>query len=216
MAISQLVLVGTIFGRPIAEARLSTGLMTHLRSGLYDHLQHVAFSFYDRVPSNRLTGRLLKDLDTVGNFLKQGLISLVEISVSMLAYFALLFSRSPYLAAAVVAIIPVWYVLLAQFQPPRQLLSTAHQDASYEEMMTAYGENMAGKQRGEGVRHRGPRDKRGSTRSRSTCSASAPSQDRRVSTRASAPCSGAVAMLSHLGLFAVCAWLIRTGPAAGR
>ena len=43
MALSQLVLVSTVFGRPIAEARLSTGLMTHLRSALYDHLQHLAF-----------------------------------------------------------------------------------------------------------------------------------------------------------------------------
>ena len=207
MLTSQAVLVFTVFLRPIAEARLATGLIRSLRSALYDHLQHLAFSFYDKMPSNRLTGRLLKDLDTVSGFLKQGLISSVEISVSMIAYFTLLFTRSAYLCLAVAAMLPIWYLLLTMFNR-RAAAYYQRQDASYEEMITAFNENVNGKHVVKAF-HTEAREVKRFTALTSVL------KERAVETAGFhagfSPLFGGVAMLSHLGLFAVCAWLIRTG-----
>ena len=139
--------------------------------------------------------------------MKQGLISMVEISVSMLAYFALLFFRSPYLAAAVIAIMPVWYVLLRTFNR-RASGYYARQDSCYEEMMTLFSENMAGKHVVKAFATEDREQKRfweltDVLRQRAVDTADFHSRF--------SPMFGAVAMLSHLGLFGVCTWLIRSG-----
>jgi ATP-binding cassette subfamily B protein len=83
-----------------------------LRRELFDHLQTLSLSFFDRHPHGELMSRLTNDLDAISRVLSQnvtqlfgGLLSLAGITVAM-------FAINPWLALASMIVLPMMLVLV--------------------------------------------------------------------------------------------------------
>ena len=79
-------------GQGVVMARVSQKAMRSLRRDLFEHLQTLSLSFFDRHPHGELMSRLTNDLDAISRVLAQnvtdlfgGLLSLVGILVMMFA-----------------------------------------------------------------------------------------------------------------------------------
>ncbi len=79
-------------GQGVVMARVSQQAMRSLRRNLFEHLQTLSLSFFDRHPHGELMSRLTNDLDAISRVLSQnvtdlfgGLLSLVGILVMMFA-----------------------------------------------------------------------------------------------------------------------------------
>lgn len=205
IALAQAGLIVSAYLRPWLETHIRTRVMTRLRSALYDHLQHMAFSFYDETPSGELTARLLKDLESVSNFLRLSSVAIVEVVFAIVAFGALLAFRSLALFAAIICILPLWSWLLARFNARAQVLYRA-QDTAYDAMLGHADEHLRGMATVRAF-GRGP-----------FVAEAFVDKVEAVQTRARAivrfhawfsPLFGGTAMLSHVALLLICALLIR-------
>jgi len=76
-----------------------------IRNKLYQHLQQLSFSFYDKAQTGQLMSRVTADVETAQRFLSMGVIQIVSSTVTLIATFTLMMSKDPELT--LVALIPV-------------------------------------------------------------------------------------------------------------
>jgi ATP-binding cassette subfamily B protein len=92
-----------------AQRYLGEWLASHigydLRNRLYDHIQHLPFSFHDHTQTGQLISRCIEDVRAVERFTGFGLIELIRLGLLMLGIIGLLFWQSPRLAA--IALLPM-------------------------------------------------------------------------------------------------------------
>ncbi len=69
----------------IWNAKLSTRLMASMRSGVYDHLQRLSFSFYDANSAGRLINRTVGDLESIHQFINMSLLWTLDIFIFVTA-----------------------------------------------------------------------------------------------------------------------------------
>jgi ATP-binding cassette, subfamily B, multidrug efflux pump len=89
-------------------------VLATLRTRLFDHLQRLPLSYFDRRPIGDLMSRLLSDIDTLSQFLTQGLTQLIGPLFGLLGILAAMLRLNVSLALACFTIIPVmlfttWY-----------------------------------------------------------------------------------------------------------
>ncbi len=76
-----------------------------LRNRLYDHIQHLSFSFHDHTPTGQLISRCIEDVRAVERFTGFGIVELIRLALLMVGIVALLFWQSPRLA--LIALLPL-------------------------------------------------------------------------------------------------------------
>jgi ATP-binding cassette, subfamily B, multidrug efflux pump len=82
-------------------------VLATLRTKLFDHLQRLPMTYFDRRPIGDLMSRLLSDIDTLSQFLTQGLTQLVGPLFGLLGILASMLRLNLRLALACFTIIPV-------------------------------------------------------------------------------------------------------------
>jgi ATP-binding cassette subfamily B protein len=92
-------------GRSTAGA--SEGVARRLRNRLYDHLQHLPFSYHDRMPTGELIQRSTSDVDAVRRFFADQAIGVVRIGMLFLVNLAALLLLNPKLALASIVVVPL-------------------------------------------------------------------------------------------------------------
>jgi ABC-type multidrug transport system fused ATPase/permease subunit len=102
-------LVLSVFRRLVA-GRVSLGVEMDLRNGLYEHLQRLELSFFDRQQTGQLMSRATVDLQSVRFFLGYGLIFIAQSLVTILLAAVAMFLLQPRLAA--ISLAPVPFVVL--------------------------------------------------------------------------------------------------------
>jgi ABC-type multidrug transport system fused ATPase/permease subunit len=102
-------LVLSVFRRLVA-GRVSLGVEMDLRNGLYEHLQRLELSFFDRQQTGQLMSRATVDLQSVRFFLGYGLIFIAQSLVTILLAAVAMFLLQPGLAA--ISLAPVPFVVL--------------------------------------------------------------------------------------------------------
>jgi ATP-binding cassette subfamily B protein len=102
-------LVLSVFRRLVA-GRVSLGVEMDLRNGLYEHLQQLELSFFDRQQTGQLMSRATVDLQSVRFFLGYGLIFIAQSLVTILLAAVAMFLLQPGLAA--ISLAPVPFVVL--------------------------------------------------------------------------------------------------------
>lgn len=143
MAATQIFLGLMIFLRSVWDTKLSMHAVYYLRSQVYDRLQRVKLTFYDRLTSGQLINRALTDLQAVRNFVNMSLLSTLDILASLVFYIGLLFYRSPWLAVAALIPLPFWSLAIRRFSQKAQPLLQAQQDTS-DKVMNCLTENILG------------------------------------------------------------------------
>jgi ATP-binding cassette subfamily B protein len=97
-------------GRRLIAGRVSLGVELDLRNRLYEHLQRLELSFFDRQQTGQLMSRATVDLQSVRFFLGYGLIFIGQSALTIGLAAVAMFALQPPLAA--LALAPVPFVIL--------------------------------------------------------------------------------------------------------
>lgn len=76
-----------------------------LRNRLYNHIQHLSFSFHDHAQTGQLISRCIEDVRAIERFAGLGLVQLVQMGLLMVGIIVLLYSENPRLAS--IALLPM-------------------------------------------------------------------------------------------------------------
>jgi ATP-binding cassette, subfamily B, multidrug efflux pump len=120
------VVVGWLVGLALARAlftflqgylaeRASQGVAYDLRDALFERIERLSFSYYDRVQTGQLVTRLTSDVEQIRTFAGSGVVQLANAVVMMIATTVLLLYLDWQLALVALAIVPILAVLLVRF-----------------------------------------------------------------------------------------------------
>ena len=108
--------VAVDFVRQIALAVMGSRAMKALRTHLFDHVQRLPLSFFDRYPVGRLVTRLGNDVESLGEMFSSGLVMLIADLFVMIVLAAVLFYTNWQLALVAMAVVPVVIVAAIIFR----------------------------------------------------------------------------------------------------
>jgi ATP-binding cassette subfamily B multidrug efflux pump len=120
------VVVGYLVGLALARGlftflqgylaeRASQGVAYDLRDALFERIERLSFSYYDRVQTGQLVTRLTSDVEQIRTFAGSGVVQLSNAVVMMVGTTALLLYLDWQLALVALAIVPVIATLLVRF-----------------------------------------------------------------------------------------------------
>jgi len=82
-----------------------------LRNRLYNHIQHLSFSYHDRTQTGQLISRCIEDVSSIQQFTGSGVVELIQIFLLLIGVTGLLFVSHPKLAAiALLPMIPLLFI----------------------------------------------------------------------------------------------------------
>ena len=76
-----------------------------LRNRLYDHIQHLTFSYHDHAETGQLISRTIEDVRSIERFTGNGIVELIHLFLLFTGIVTLLFIANPFLA--VIALLPM-------------------------------------------------------------------------------------------------------------
>ncbi|HET9964464.1 MAG TPA: ABC transporter ATP-binding protein [Rubrobacter sp.] len=120
------VVVGWLVGLALARAlftflqgylaeRASQGVAYDLRDALFERIERLSFSYYDRVQTGQLVTRLTSDVEQIRTFAGSGVVQLANAFVMLIGTTVLLLYLDWQLALVALAIVPIIAVLLVRF-----------------------------------------------------------------------------------------------------
>lgn len=116
-----------------------------LRNRLYNHIQHLPFSYHDSVQSGQLISRCIEDVSAIQNFTASGLMNLLQTMVLMLGVTVILFISNWKLALiAMLPIIPMLRMTISFGQRVGKLFYEV--DDTMGEVSSRLQENVIGAQ----------------------------------------------------------------------
>jgi ATP-binding cassette subfamily B multidrug efflux pump len=114
---SALALLGS-FGLQYAQVRIMQWVgqetMYDLRKEIFEHLQRLPMSFFDRSPVGRLVTRATTDVDALNDLFASGVVAMLNDFVLLFSLAAVLFKWHPFLALATLSPLP-FMILLTYF-----------------------------------------------------------------------------------------------------
>jgi ATP-binding cassette, subfamily B, multidrug efflux pump len=115
-------LVGLALGRGLftflqgyLAERASQGVAYDLRDALFERIERLSFSYYDRVQTGQLVTRLTSDVEQIRAFAGSGVVQLANAVAMLIGSTALLLYLDWQLALVALAIVPVITLLLLRF-----------------------------------------------------------------------------------------------------
>ncbi|MBV9164903.1 MAG: ABC transporter ATP-binding protein [Solirubrobacterales bacterium] len=135
-------LVLSVFRRLVA-GRVSLGVELDLRNGLYEHLQRLELSFFDRQQTGQLMSRATVDLQSVRFFLGYGLIFIAQSAMTILFSAVAMFALRPELAALSLAPVP-FVILIARTYGRRSRPALQEAQQRIAELTADAEENVSG------------------------------------------------------------------------
>jgi len=120
------VVVGYLVGLALARGlftflqgylaeRTSQGLAYDLRDALFERIERLSFSYYDRVQTGQLVTRLTSDVEQIRTFAGSGVVQLANAIVMLVGTTALLLYLDWRLALVALSIVPIIAGLLVRF-----------------------------------------------------------------------------------------------------
>ncbi|MCL2030715.1 MAG: ABC transporter ATP-binding protein/permease [Oscillospiraceae bacterium] len=125
------------------SAAIGQGVITRIRSDLFEHLQRLPFDYYDSRPAGKILVRVVNYVNAVADFLSSGLVNIVLELVSLAFIVGFAFTTSPQLTWVMLASLPPFSVYIF-FIRPRQRKAW-QRFSNKQSNMTAYlAENVGG------------------------------------------------------------------------
>jgi ATP-binding cassette subfamily B protein len=90
-------------------AGISQRALKQVRKDLFQHLQTLPLSFFDRNPAGELMSRLTNDIDAINQAVSQNVISLLASVLSMVGILAAMFVLDRWLALASLLVVPIMF-----------------------------------------------------------------------------------------------------------
>ncbi len=142
-AILLLFQAAFVFGFIYLAGVLGERIRYDLRRNMFNHLQELSLSYYNRTPVGWIMSRVTSDSDRVADLVTWGLLDITWALMNILtaAFFMLLINWQ--LALIVLAIIPVLVVVAIQFR--KRILVEFRESRKFNSKITgAYNENITG------------------------------------------------------------------------
>jgi len=83
-----------------------------IRKALFDHIQNLSFSFFDRNSTGRITVRIVNDVNTLNNLFTNGIVNVVTDMSTLIIATVIMFSINFKLALVTFSVIPVFLAVL--------------------------------------------------------------------------------------------------------
>jgi ATP-binding cassette subfamily B multidrug efflux pump len=93
------------YGQRYLTEWISHNISYDLRNRLYDHIQHLPFTFHDRTQSGQLISRTIEDVRAIERFTGSGLAELARVGLLLIGIITLLLLDNPLLAC--IALLPM-------------------------------------------------------------------------------------------------------------
>ena len=90
-------------------AVISQKALQRLRGNLFEHLQTLSLSFFDRNPAGELMSRLTNDIDAINQAVSQNVTSLVASVLSLGGILVAMFILNAWLALATLVVVPIMF-----------------------------------------------------------------------------------------------------------
>jgi ATP-binding cassette subfamily B protein len=135
--------LGLSVARRLVAGRVSLGVELDLRNRLYEQLQRLEVSFFDRQQTGQLMSRATVDLQSVRFFLGYGLIYIGQSALSILLAAVAMFALQPGLAAIALAPVPL-VVLIARSYGKRSRPALQEAQQRIAELTAEAEENVSG------------------------------------------------------------------------
>ncbi len=143
IVVAAIARLGLSVARRLVAGRVSLGVEVDLRNGLYEQLQRLELSFFDRQQTGQLMSRATVDLQSVRFFLGYGLIFIGQSLLSILLAAVAMFVLQPELAALSLAPVPFVVLIANQYgRRSRPALQEAQQRIA--ELTAEAEENISG------------------------------------------------------------------------
>jgi ATP-binding cassette subfamily B protein len=91
-------------------------VMVDLRVRLFRHIQQLSLAFFDRNPVGRLLTRITNDVDSLNEFLTQGMVLILADTVLLLGIIVIMFVLNWRLALISLAVLPILVLIVAIYQ----------------------------------------------------------------------------------------------------
>jgi len=143
-------LFSVIYGRIMANTAQKA--MQGMRQALFDHMQALSVSYYDKQTAGDLLSRLTNDMDAINSLLSQNLVSFVQSFTMVVGVLFMMFFLSVPLTLAALTIIPITFLatgtIMKRSGPAFQKLQKSlgqmngllEEDFSGERVVIAYGQ----------------------------------------------------------------------------
>lgn len=102
---------GTQTIQSILMARVAQRVLKGLRKDLFEHLQTLSLSFFDRKTQGELMSRLTNDVEVVNQALSQSLIQLISSFLSLIGILIAMFLLNAWLALASLIVLPLMVLI---------------------------------------------------------------------------------------------------------
>lgn len=134
---------GFTFLSSVLASQTSEGVTRRLRNYLYDHIQHLSFTYHSKMQTGELIERSTSDVDAVRRFFSEQAISVGRIAVSFIINFIVLLTLNIKLSLVSIIVVPL--VLLVSILLFKKV-STAYESYQEQEaiLSTTLQENLAG------------------------------------------------------------------------
>jgi ATP-binding cassette subfamily B protein len=143
-------LLSVVYGRIMAKT--TQNVMRDMRQSLFDHMQKLSVSYYDKQNAGDLLSRLTNDMNAINSLLSQNLVSFIRSITSVLGVLIMMILLSPWLTLASLTVIPLTFIATAMimkrsgpaFKGLQKSLGTLNgqieEDISGQRVVIAYGQ----------------------------------------------------------------------------
>ncbi len=142
---------GTMAGQGILMARLSQRVLKGLRKDLFEHLQTLSLSYFNRNTQGELMSRLTNDIEAINQALSQSFVQLLSSFLSLVGILLAMFILNAWLALGSLVVLPLMVIVtvaigrktLAGFRGVQssmgKLNSRIEETVSGQRVVTAFG-----------------------------------------------------------------------------
>jgi ABC-type multidrug transport system fused ATPase/permease subunit len=115
LAIVLLAFVVAYINRVLLEV-VGQRIVYDIRVKLFEHVERLPFSFFDRTPSGRLTTRVTNDIEALADMYSQALINIIRDGFLLVGVTVVMFSLNAFLTWVLMAVLAAVVVLTAVFR----------------------------------------------------------------------------------------------------
>jgi subfamily B ATP-binding cassette protein MsbA len=119
----------TEWGHAYLMSYVGQSIVAHLRQQLYDHLQRLPLSFFDRMPTGLLMSRVTNDVNLVQGAVSNALTGLLKDPLTLVGLLAVMFIREWQLSLISMVVLPFAFFPVVKFGRMLRRISTKSQES---------------------------------------------------------------------------------------
>lgn len=106
--------------RILITNRVGQTIISEIRHDLFEHLQKLPFDYYDTRPHGKILVRVVNYVNSVADFLSNGIVNIILELFSLIAIIIFMFLTSPKLTLLTLATMPLFVVFIVLIKSPQR------------------------------------------------------------------------------------------------